>query len=61
MDSVTLQSVLPFSDDLNLLKEDHVSVIFVLERFTPDLSGVVKLTTSLESTVPERMSTISVT
>ena len=61
MDSVTLQSVLPFSDDLNLLKEDDVSAISVLERFTPDLSGVFKLTTSLESTVPERMSTISVT
>ena len=60
MDSVTLQSVLPFSDDLNLLKEDDVSAIFVLEHFTPDLSGVFKLTTSLESTVPERMSTISV-
>ena len=60
MDSVTLQSVLPFSDNLNLLKEDDVSAMFVLERFTPDLSGVFKLTTSLESTVPERMSTISV-
>ena len=56
-------SVLPFSDGLNLLKQVGVSVIFVLfvlERFTPDLSRVFKLATSLESTVPERMSTISV-
>ena len=50
MDSVTLLS-----------KEVGVSVIFglfLLERFS--LSGVFKLTTSLESTVPERMSTIFV-
>ena len=63
MDSVILLSVLPFSGILNLLKEVGVSVIFVLfvsERFTPDLSEVFKLTTSLESTVPERMSAISV-
>ena len=62
MDSVILLSVLPFSDGLNLLKEIGLSVIFVLfvfERFTPVLSGVFKLTTSLESTVPERMSPIS--
>ena len=41
MDSVILLSVLPFSDGLNLLNEVGVSVIlalFVLERFTPDLS-----------------------
>ena len=51
-----------FSDGLNLLKEVGVSVIFVLfvlDRFTPDLSRVFKLTKLLESTVPERMSTIS--
>ena len=62
MDSVTLLSVLPFSDGLNLLKESGLSVIFVLfvfKHFTPVLSGVFKLTTSLESTVPERMSKIS--
>ena len=56
MDSAILLSV------LNLLKEG-VSVIFVLlllEHFTPDLSGVFELTTSLESTVPGSMSTISV-
>ena len=44
-----------------LSKEVGVSVIFglfLLERFS--LSGVFKLTTSLESTVPERMSTIFV-
>ena len=42
MDSVILPSVLPFSDGLNLLTEVGVSVIFalfVLECFTPDLSG----------------------
>ena len=58
-----LLSVSPFSSDLNLLKQVVVSVIFVLfvlECFTSDLSGVFKLTTSLESSVPERMSTISV-
>ena len=62
MDSVILLSVLPFSDGLNLLKEIGISVIFALfvfERFTPVLSGVFKLTTSLESIVSERMSTIS--
>ena len=50
MDSVILLSVLPFSDGLNLFKQVSVSVIFVLfvlEQFTPDLSGVVKLTSSL--------------
>ena len=55
MDTVfSLLSVLPISDGLNLLKQVGVSVvfvIFVLERFTPDLSGGFKLTTSLESTV----------
>ena len=65
MDSVTLLSVLPFSDSLNLFKKVGVSVIFVLfvlelKHFTPDLPGIFKLTTKLESTVPERMSTISV-
>ena len=57
MDSVILLSVLPFSDGLTLLKEVVVSVIFVLlvlEHFTPDLSGVFKLTTGLESIVPEK-------
>ena len=54
MDTVFFLSVLPISDGLNLLKQVGVSVvfvIFVLERFTPDLSGSFKLTTSLESTV----------
>ena len=55
MDTVfSLLSVLPISDGLNLLKQVGVSVvfvIFVLERFTPDLSGSFKLTTSLESTI----------
>ena len=63
MDSVILLSVLSFSDGLNVLKEVGVSlifVLFVLERFSPDLSGVFKLTAGLESTVPERMPTISV-
>ena len=62
MDYVILLSVLPFSDGLNLLKEIGVSVIlvlFVFERFTPVLSVVFKLSTNLESTVPERMSIIS--
>ena len=61
-DSVILLSVLLFSDGLNLLKEVDVWVIFVLfvfERFTLHLSGVFKLTTRLELTDPERMSTIS--
>ena len=64
MDYVILLSVLLFSVALNLFKQVGVSVIFalfVLERFTPDLSGVFKLTTSLESTVPEKMSTVYVT
>ena len=42
MGSVILLSVFPFSDSLNLLKQVGVSVIFVLfvlERFSPDLSG----------------------
>ena len=63
MDSVILPLVLPPSDNLILLKEVGVSVIlllFVLKCFTPHLSGVFKLTTSLESRVAERMSTISV-
>ena len=63
MYSAILLSVLQFSDGLDLLKEDGLRVIFilfVLERFTPVLSGAFKLTTSLESTVPKRMSTISV-
>ena len=58
MDSVIFLSVLSFSDGLNLLKEAGFSlifVLFVLEHFTPDLSGGFKLTSSLESTVPERM------
>ena len=58
MDYAILLSVLLFSVALNLFKQVGVSVIFalfVLERFTPDLSGVFKLTTSLESTVPEKM------
>ena len=62
MYSAILLSVLQFSDGLDLLKEDGLRVIFilfVLERFTPVLSGAFKLTTSLESTVPKRMSTIS--
>ena len=62
MDSVILVSTLAFSDGLNLLKEVGLSVVFVLfafERLTPVLSGVFKTTTSLESTVPVRMSTIS--
>ena len=53
-----LLSLLSFSDGLNLLKEVGVSlifVLFVLERFTPDLSGGFKLTASLESAVPKRM------
>ena len=61
MDSVILLSVLQFSDGRNPLKEVDVSVIFVsfvLEHFTPDLSGGFKLTAKLESTFPERMSTI---
>ena len=62
MDFVILESVLPFSDNLYLWKEVDVSVIllFVLEHFTPDLSRAFKLITSLNSTVLERMSTISV-
>ena len=43
MNSVILLSVLSFSDCLNLLKEVGISlifVLFVLERFTPDLSEV---------------------
>ena len=47
MDSVILLSVLPFSDGLNLLKQVHASVIFllfVMERFTLGLSGGFKLT-----------------
>ena len=62
MDSVILLSVLSFSDCLNLLKEIGLSLIFVLfvfGRFTPVLSKVFKLTTSLKSTVPKTMSTIS--
>ena len=62
MDSAILLSVLRFSNSLNLLKEVGllvISVLFVLESFTPVLSGVFKLTTSLELTVPERKSTIS--
>ena len=63
MDFVILLSVLPFFEGLNLLKEVGFSVIFVLfvlERFTLFLSGVFKLTTRLESTIPERMLAISV-
>ena len=63
MDSVILLSVLSFSDGLNLLKQVGISlifVLFVLDCFTPDISGVFKLTAGLESTVPERMSAISV-
>ena len=63
MDFVILLSVLPFSEGLNLLKEVGFSVIFVLfvlERFTLFLSGVFKLTTRLESTIPERILAISV-
>ena len=63
MDSIILLSVLAFSDGLNLLKEFDVSVAFlllVLECFNPDLLGILKLTRGLESTVSERMSTISV-
>ena len=47
MDSVILLSVLPFSDGLNLLKQVHASVIFllfVMERFALGLSGGFKLT-----------------
>ena len=63
MDFVVLLSVLPFSDGLDLSKEVGVSIVFVLfvsECFTPDLSGIFKLTTRLKSTVSERLSTISV-
>ena len=62
MDFVILLSVFPFSDTLNVLKEISLSVmfvLFVLDRFTSVRSGVSKLTTSLESTVPQRISTIS--
>ena len=62
MDSVILLSVFPFSDGLNLLKEIRLSVIFVLfvlEHFIPVPLGIFKLTTSLESAVPKRMSTTS--
>ena len=50
IDSVTLLSVLPFSDSLNLFKKVGVSVIFVLfalelKQFTADLPGIFKLTT----------------
>ena len=45
MDSVILQSVFPFSEVLNSLKEVGVSLIFVLERFIPDQSEFFKLTT----------------
>ena len=54
MDSVILLSILPFSDGLNLLKEVGVIVIFVLfvlKRFTPDLSGGFKLSTSSRKSV----------
>ena len=45
---------------MNLLKYIGLSVIFfVLERFARVLSGVFRLTISLESTIPERMSTVS--
>ena len=53
---------MPFSDGMNLLKYIGLSVIFflfVLERFARVLSGVFRLTISLESTIPERMSTVS--
>ena len=63
MDSVILLSVFSFSDSLNLLKEVCIKLIFVLfllECFTFDLSWVFQLIARLESTVPERMSTISV-
>ena len=58
-----LLSVLPIFDALNLLKQDGTSVafaLFILEPFAPDLPGVFKLTTTLESTVAERTLTISV-
>ena len=57
-----LLSILSFSEGLDLLKKVSVSVIFVLFVLstTPDLSGGFKLTTSLKSRSPERMSTISV-
>ena len=45
MDSVILQSVFPFSEGLNSLKEVGVSLIFVLERFIPDQTEFFKLTT----------------
>ena len=44
MDYVILQSVFPFSEALNSLKEVGVLLIFVWERFTPDQSEVFKLT-----------------
>lgn len=62
MDSVSLMTASPFSDGLDLLKEVDVSVIFALfslGRLTPDLSRVLKLTTRLESTALERVTTIS--
>ena len=62
MGSVVLLSILSFSEGLDLLKKVSDSVIFVLFVLstTPDLSGGFKLTTSLKSRSPERMSTISV-
>ena len=51
-----------FSDGLNLSKEAGVSVIFLLfllGHYTPNISGVFKLTKRLESPVPERMLAIS--
>ena len=61
MDYVVERSVFQFSNSLILLKEVGFSVIFVLEHFTPpDLSGGLKLDTSLESTVSESMPAVSV-
>ena len=62
-DSDILLSVLSFSNGLSLLKKVSLPIIFVLfvlEYFITDLSGVAELGTRLQSTVPERMSTISV-
>ena len=51
MDSVILLSVLPFSDG-EQVGVSVIFVLFVLESFTPNLSGIFKLTTNLESIVP---------
>ena len=50
-----MDSVILFSKEVGL---SVIFGLFVLECFSPYISGVFKLTTSSESTVPERMSTI---